>query len=548
MVQKLHQKQIWMKKSRVLFFVFFICLLTSCFNKNTLNKENNNLTTLTFYSKDYTDNIFFNDDVAREIEKRTGVTLKIINPSASSEDAISLMIANADYPDLIFAKNELNKLIEAKAIIPLDQYIKDNGENLRKLYGKQFSRLRNTKNDPSIYTVGAFDLIENKNEIYGNFQIQNAVLKELGYPSIRTLEEYENAIIAYKNKYPEVLGQKTIGLSLIIDSANWIYTLSNPSNYVLGLPDNGYWVVDEDTAKVTYKFLYPGIESYIKWLNKIYHEGLLDPETFTQSYEVWHSKMSSGYVLGTVFPYWNSSDIRTNLLNNRYENRTYAFLPVTVDRDVLDPTLKDFGYSGGWGIAISTGCKNPEKAFKFLDWYCSEEAQILVNWGIEGKHYYINEEGKRISAPDLNDYECGIGKWVYPFPQAGTGYIDSAGNMLSKTTKEMLVSNYTLVEKMTLRAYGVEIWSDLFPTPEQLGVSKYGQIWQYVIDSKYTERLENINEYVRSELIKMIIDDMENFDSSWQKMQKKILEMNITEISNELHKLILSKVELWNME
>ena len=46
-------------------------------------------------------------------------------------------------------------------------------------------------------------------------QIQNAVLKDLGYPEIKTLKDYENAIRTYKEKYPEINGQKTIGMSLM---------------------------------------------------------------------------------------------------------------------------------------------------------------------------------------------------------------------------------------------------------------------------------------------------------------------------------------------
>jgi len=552
MIKKLFQNQKWKKKSSFIVISIFVTIIfnfTGCSQKSdwVKSKKKQNLTTFTFYSKDNTNNDIFNDEIAHEIEKRTGVTLKIINTPVDSDEAISLMIANADYPDLIYAKDDLNKLIEACAIVPLDHYIREKGENLKKLYGKQLTKLRNSKYDQKIYTVGTFDVNENKSDIYGNVQIQNAVLKELGYPSIRTLEEYENAMLAYKNKYPEIAGHKTIGLSLIIDPANWVYTLSNPANYVLGYQDNGFWIVDEDNAKVTYKFLYPGMETYFKWLNRLYNEDLLDPETFTQSYDVWHAKMSSGYVLGTIYPYWNSYTIRTNLIQNKLQTRTYAYLPVTADKAFLDPALKDYGYSGGWGIAISVSCKNPERAFDFLDWYCTDEAQILVNWGIEGKHYYLNEEGKRVSVGNLNEQEIGIGKWVYPFPQAGSGYVDSTGNILGKTTREQLISGYTIFEKQTLSAYGVELWSDLFPTPEELGVSKYGQIWQYVIDSRYTDRLTKINEYVRTELIKMIMGEEKDFDSSWKTMQNQILNMNVTEISDELHRMILSKMDLWNM-
>ena len=64
-------------------------------------------------------------------------------------------------------------------------------------------------------------------------QLQHAVLKELGYPQINTLEDYENALKAYMKKFPTIDGKKTIGLSLLIDTWQWYIDLSNPSGYLI---------------------------------------------------------------------------------------------------------------------------------------------------------------------------------------------------------------------------------------------------------------------------------------------------------------------------
>ena len=127
-------------------------------------------------------------------------------------------------------------------------------------------------------------------------QLQHAVLKELGYPQIKTLEDYENALRAYMKKYPTINGQKTIGLSLLIDTWQWYIDLSNPGNYTIGYPDDGQWIVDSN-LNARYKFLDPEIFQYYKWLNKLNAEGLLDPESFTQKEDVWKSKIASGRVL-----------------------------------------------------------------------------------------------------------------------------------------------------------------------------------------------------------------------------------------------------------
>lgn len=525
-------------------FFIFLCIFTvsicfSCKKKDSVQEP----VTFTFFSADLNKAKPFTDETAREITRRTGVFLDNTYSSLNPTDAILLMIANNRLPDLIFAKGDLTKLIEAGAVIPLDDYIEKYGQNMKKLYGDQIVRLRNTIDDPSIYSVGTYEIKTKNYEISGNMQLQHAVLKEFKYPQIKTLEDYENILQAYIKKYPEINGHKTIGLSLMTDSWYWYLGLSNPGNYLIGYADDGQWIVNQETMEATYKFMHPEMFQFYKWLNKIYHKGLLDPESFTQDYELWRDKLLSGYVLGTTYPYWEIKEVN-NQINQTQEERSYAYLAVTADEKYKDPTMKDYGFSGGWGIAITSKCKDPERAFKFLDWMCSEEAQVLVNWGIEGKHYYYDNYGIRKFMQD-NPSNSGIGSWVYPFPEAGSGYVDSTGNYLTGKTKFAIKNNYTYTEKETLKAYGVEMWTDLFPTSEELGISKYGQVWQYSLPSAMNDRIAKADDYVKNALIKMILGPEDKFDESWKNMQNKLSDLKIQEIEEEVTQLIKMKIELW---
>ena len=370
------------------------------------------------------------------------------------------MLASGDYPDLIYAKGDLTKLINAGAIIQLDDYIEKYGKNMKKLYGDQLVRLRNSTEDPHIYSVGTYGVHNAIYETSGTMQIQHAVLKELGYPKIQTLDDYEKALNTYMEKYPEINGRKTIGLSLLIDTWQWYIDLSNPGGFVIGYPDNGQWIVNPSTYQAEYKFLDPNIYLYYKWLNKINTEGLLDPESFTQKEDVWKAKIASGRVLGLAYPNYGYWDSRSTLIANGMPERTYAYLPVVADKKYKCPALFDAGYSGGWGIAISTKCKDSVRAFKFLDWMCSDEAQVLVNWGLKDINYKI-VDGKRIvpdeemqratSDPDYGK-ETGVGRWTYPFPMAGSAAVDASGQSIVRNTKDYVLKNYLPVERETLDA------------------------------------------------------------------------------------------------
>jgi putative aldouronate transport system substrate-binding protein len=475
------------------FLAGLVLVFAGCGGKETVQEKTTagTKTAITFslFNADATEDMIFDDPVAKKITELTGVTLTVDYPVGGDTQAVPLMIAAGEYPDLIYAKGNLDMLIDAGAVLQLDDLIEKKGTHLKELYGDQLVRLKTSVEDPHIYSVGTYGVKSAQWTTSGSMQIQHAVLKELGYPPMRTLEDYEKAIKAYIAKYPTINGQKTIGMSLLIDTWQWMIDLANPSNYLIGFPDDGQWIVYPDTLTAQYKFLHPNADLYFRWLNKMNAEGLLDPESFTQKEDIWKAKIAAGRVLGIAYPNWGYNDARASLINDGMADRTYAYLPIVADERFKSAMLKDYGYSGGWGIAISKDCKDPERAFEFLDWMCSEEAQILNNWGLEGVNYVV-ENGKRIVPPDEQrrsdsdpDYgkKTGVGRWAYPFPQKGSAVIDSTGNFITRDSPERITANYLPVEKETLAAYGVNMWIDLFPSTESLGVSRHGAAWQYAL-------------------------------------------------------------------
>jgi putative aldouronate transport system substrate-binding protein len=509
--------------------------------------------TFTLFNADATEDMPFDDPVAKRITELTGVTLDVDRPVGGDTQAIPLMIASNQYPDLIYAKGDLAKLIEAGAVIPLDDLIEKRGKYIKELYGDQIVRLKNSTADPKIYNVGTYDVVTTKWESDGSLQIQHAVLKELGYPPMRTLADYENAIKAYMAKYPAINGQKTIGLSLLIDDWQWYIDLANPANYLIGWPDDGQWLVDQTTYEATYKFLHPDMKIYYQWLNRMHAEGILDPESFIQKEDVWKAKLASGRVLAIGYPLWGYGDVRTSLVRDGMPERTFAYLPIVADERFESPLLKDFGFGGGWGLAISRDCKDPERAFEFIDWMCSEEAQILTNWGILGANYDV-VNGKRVqragdralqdSDPDYQR-KTGVERWAYPFPQRGRGYIDSTGNYITKFSPETIKANYLPVEKETLAAYGVEMWTDLFPSPEKLGISKHGQAWQYTLPPDVDAKVKEADDLSKSALANMILGRPEDFDAAWDRFVRDLRAVGIDEANRALTGLVKDKMNLW---
>ena len=560
-----------MRKRKLLSLIMALTLTATCFvgcssKDNTANEKSETPLldamdktpiTLTFFNCDLNEDWDFTDDVAKKITELTGVTLEITHPVAGDAQAIPLMIASGEYPDLIYAKGDTGKLIDAGAIIKLDDMIEEKGDNLKALYGDQLDRLRASADDPSIYTVGTYGVSAEVYEPGGTLQVQHDVLKDAGYPEINTIYEYEELIKNYIAENPTTEdGQQRIGLSLMASDWRWLITTGNIASAAIGIPDDGQFAVNDETGETTYKFTLPEIKEYFQWLNHMNDIGLLDPESFTQKEDTYKAKISSGRVVGLSDAAWDYSDAEKTLLSEGKAGSTYARLAVTVSDEYKDQSLKDYGFGGGWGIAISESCENKERAFEFLDWMASDEAQVLLNWGIEGEHYTI-EDGKRVVLPEVQEQKntdpdfgkkTGIGAYVYPFPQRGVGAVDSTGNSYTTTTIESVVANYNDAQKETLAGYGIDNFTEMFPSSEELGISKHGQIWQYTIpsDSDISIIQQKCDDYIQQAITQAILGKPADFDKAWDEIQKTLVSYGVDTLNEEMTALTKERLELWN--
>ncbi len=251
---------------------------------------------------------------------------------------------------------------------------------------------------------------------------------------------------------------------------------------------------------------------------------MLDPESFTHTYDTYISKLSSGRVLSIADQDWNFTDADKALVADGKEWRTYAPLPVTISEEYTSKSLKNYGFAGGWGIAISSTSEYQEEAFEFLDWMASEEAQILVNWGIEGEHYDM-VDGKRVMQEEdrerMNsdaDYskETGVGYYVYPFPQWGNGAVDSSGQPITPNSEEQTIANFNSAEKEALKEYEMENWVDWFPQTEDLGISKHGQAFNYSIPAGSELQIiqQKADDLTEQRITQAILGDPANFDQA----------------------------------
>lgn len=509
--------------------------------------------TFTFYSADGQADPW-TDPVALAITAATGVKLDTSYPLSSEEEDIALMIAEGNYPDLIFAKGSAGNLIDAGALIDLTDLIEEYGPNIKKMYGEELAKLKYSADDPAIYQLSSYNVGGVVYETGGTLQLQWDLVKENDYAIPQTLEEWEKMLKDYIAAHPTTDdGYETIGLTISCSDWHWYITLANPAGFIAdGAPDNGQWLIDENYNAV-YKFCSENEREYFRWLSRMYDEGILDNNFATQTHEDYIAKIATGQVLSIIDSNWDYNDAITILKADGKLGKTYAELPFTMDEDIKCATLMYQGLTTGYGVGISVDCKDPVRAIKFLDYLCSDEGQVLTHWGIEGVNYEIDENGHRYRPQEEIDYSntdteykkvTGVGFHTYPFPTYGDGIVDSTGSTYTTTSKDSVINNYTAEQQAGCEAWGVELLTDLYPQPSEFATPPYSAIWAYAKPSEFSEIEALLDEIAWPGLIKCITDPVENFDANYDKMISDFESVGLYEAQEMLTEIIKEKVAM----
>ena len=496
----------------------------------------------------------WDNPVAKAITEATGVTLDVSYPVASQGDAkedVALMIANDEYPDMIYAKGSATDLYQAGALIDMTDLIEKYGPNIKKMYGAEMEKLKWSQDDPGIYQLSYAGVNQKTLTTGGSCQIQWAALKENDYKYPKTLDEYEKMIKSYLAAHPKTEdGLDMIGITMSASDWHWMITLGNPAGLIADAsPDNGQWIID-DEYNVHYKHVTDEEKEYFKWLCRMYNEGILDPNFATQTDDDYIAKVASGRVVAITDAEWHYSQCEATLVADGKVDQTYVGLPVTLREDQVEKALLYQGTTVGWGMAITKSCEDPVRAIKFLDYLCSDEGQILYHWGIEGENYFLDDDGQPYrtdeevaKAQSDPDYAKNTGIDNYTgFPIYGTGSYSEDGFPYTPTTKESVVANYNTAEKEGCEAMGFEMLTDMFAQPEEFDLLPYSALWAYQQPQELAEKQTILDEIAWPGLVKCVTGTEDEFDANWESMVQELTDNGLADAEEAMTEFLATKL------
>ena len=353
-----------------------------------------------------------NDDneIQNLIAQKTGVKVKETwLTGQTAQEAVGTLIAGGEYPDFIDGGDGTQQLYQAGALVALDDYI-DKYPNIKNYFtAEEWDKLR--QDDGHIYWIPEFSNINGEEKTCTHndeaFWIQTRVLKWANYPKIKTMDQYFDLLEKYNAANPAMEdGTKNIPYTILCD--DWRYfCLENAPQFLDGYPNDGSVIVNADDPKnpkiVDYNTTATA-KKYFQKLNEEYKKGIVDSESFTQTYDEYIAKLSTGRVLGMIDQWWDFAYNVNDALKQAGLDKQgcdYVPLPITIDESVQNRWHCSGGaFNNGAGLSITTSCKDVDGALQFINDLLDQDNHNLRFWGVEGKDYEVDKDGMFYRTPE----------------------------------------------------------------------------------------------------------------------------------------------------
>ena len=425
-----------------------------------------------------------NDDneIQQLIAEKTGVKVKETwLTGQTAQEAVGTLIAGGEYPDFIDGGDGCAQLYDAGALVALDDYI-DKYPNIKEFLTEQeWDKLR--QEDGHIYWINQFGNIygEEKATTHNDeaFWIQTRVLEWAGYPEVHTMDQYFDLIERYNEANPTMEdGTANIPYTILCD--DWRYfCLENAPEFLDGYPNDGSCIVDPETLTIIDYNTTPTAKRYFQKLNEEFKKGIVDPESFTQTYDEYIAKLSTGRVLGMIDQWWDFAyTVRDSLKQQGLDLKgcDYVPLPITIEEGIKNQWHNSGGVLNvASGIAITTSCKDVEGAMQFINDLLDQDVHDLRFWGVKDVDYNVDESGEfsrteemRMQSSDTA-YKASHSCTYSYFPQyAGTSR-DGINAMKPENQPKEFYDALSKNVQECFDAYGAQTYVDMLGTSEAPG-------------------------------------------------------------------------------
>lgn len=353
-----------------------------------------------------------NPEIQEYIKERTGITLELQTvTNDSSTEALAAGLAAGDLPDFtaFYLNNsgrpEMSLLLKAAnegMFHDLTPLMKDT-----EVYSKYLDRdyLPADTRDNIMFREewdGASYLVHmaiNRNggdvgrPTVGGLYIKKEIVDALGIDPLEINTSQELNDLAVKIKGGKFVDENGKPITVVGPTAwggsdrEWLY------NDLVWTGVSGEKFMKDEKGQILHEAQTEyGIER-VKFVHELLAQGLMTPEYYTME----ENRAKEGIVNG-------SFAIVSDMHNYMPENRDMTYIPLGPIERVDGTNEMVISYKSGYaGWAIPSTTEMPEHVMQFADWLASEEGKRLYFYGLEGRDYDLDENGKPVIKQEVLD-------------------------------------------------------------------------------------------------------------------------------------------------
>ena len=356
------------------------------------------------------------DPVSNYIRDRFGVQFDVICDCAGStwEERYPALFAGDELPDIIKIvldpatgyKGTVTNLVEAGAIVNLDEYpelmeeyfadpvLAAEADYARNFYGP----------DGNLWVFPMyFGIADYAKGLLNTTALRWDAYDAAGRPEFHNYDELADALAKMQEVAPpDVNGDKPYAVSgWFADSSGWgdWELLFSYGSMVANNSAGMQWHSEDHISETNF---YTDRESpyyeYLAFMNKCNRLGILDPDSFTTTWDQYNADMENGSFLYCSAGWLTDQKNDIICANLNDENAGFVHFPAMEDyKENFSGASWDYGTTM---YAISSKCKNIEKAIEVLAWISGQEGSLIMENGPEGLAWDYDENGIPVGHED----------------------------------------------------------------------------------------------------------------------------------------------------
>ncbi|WP_305768278.1 extracellular solute-binding protein [Candidatus Epulonipiscium viviparus] len=336
---------------------------------------------------------------SKYMEEMTGVHIDFMEATqADAKQKFNIMMTGGDYTDVILSMatgvSELQLYGQQGIFLPLNDLIDQHAPNIKKALEDHPEVMEAwTAEDGNLYTIPKMGGATHSLTSY-RMWLNYEWLDNLDLEVPKTTEEFYQVLKAFKEQDANGNGDPNdeVPLSGSIDAWNGdpmpfllnAFIPASPSSQYINIAEDGslYYVKATDEYR-----------EYLKYMHKLYDEGLIDSMMFSQTKDQLLKLGSNPEIAIMGATAGGSISVIANTADTDRWTQYQALPPLTGPEGVRSAAhTVDYGASR---LSITNKCANPEAVLRYFDYMFTPEGRMYNIFGVVGENSRVvpAEEG-----------------------------------------------------------------------------------------------------------------------------------------------------------